>query len=250
MVQISQPGVGGDKFDANNHNGHLLLFFPSAFRSGIATVNGEADCVDTRIVDLDTGQVLEDAKVWGKAMVPQLKGAVPDGIVLGRIAQGQNTKGNPPWLLQPFDAQDNARAEAWIAQDSVNRLSQPAAQAPPTQSAPAPTWGQQPPAPAPAAPATGGWGNPPAGNGWGAPAAPAPATSPGAGWGTPANPPPADVWSGVAAAPAPAAPAPAPTATSSGVHPDLAAALAQKGFPVPPGWTQEQAEQAWALVNR
>jgi hypothetical protein len=233
VSQFQQPGIGGDKFDANNHNGHLLLFFPGEFTAQIATVNGATDCVSARIVDLDTGQVLEDAKVWGKAMVPQLKGAVPDGMVLGRIAQGQNTKGNPPWLINPHSEQDVARAEQWLAANPpASKFAQPQGQAaPPTSNgynaAPAtqaPAWGQQ--APAAPAPATGGWGNPPA---------PAPAQGQFAGqWG--------------AAAPASAVAPPA--APVNPPHPDLVAALLAKGVQLPPGTSHETAEQIWAVQSR
>ncbi len=120
-------------------------------------------------------------------------------------------------------------------------------QAPPTQAAPAPAWGQQAPAPAPAAPATGGWGSPPAvaqaAPAWGVqPAAPAttPAASPTvatAGWSAPAAP-----------APVPAA-LPDPWAMASQVHPELVEALRKKGIAVPAGATQADAEGAWEIYK-
>lgn len=163
MSQFQQPGIGGDKFTAAEHNGSLLLFFPTEFCTQIPTVNGVSDAVVTRVVNLNTGQVLDDAMIFGSVLIPQLKGAVPDGMVLGRLGQGQNTKGNPPWILQPHSEQDVAVAEAWLAANPRNKFGQPQTQAaPPTPAAPAPAWGQKPPAAAPAAPATGGWGSPPA----------------------------------------------------------------------------------------
>lgn len=239
MSQFAQPGIGGDKFEAAKHNGHLLLFFPTAFRADVPTQNGTADCVDTKIVDLDTGETLSDAKVWGKAMVPQLKGEVPDGMVLGRLGQGQGKAGNnPPWILHPHTEQDVAIAERYLAANPRNQFANG-----PAQQAPAPT----------AAPAQGGWGAPPAQQ-----AAPAPAQG---GWGAPQTPSPAPSapqqggWGSPAPAPAAAAPqagwgapAPAPQAAPA-VHPDLVAALARKGHQVPPGGTQAEAEQLWALVQ-
>lgn len=245
MSQFLQPGISNpeDKFVASEHNGQLLLFFPTQVQSQVKTQHGDADAVATKIVNLDTGRIIDNALIFATALVTQLRAAVPDGMVLGRLGQGQNTKGNPPWLLSPHNDQEVAQAEAYLAANPRNQFAQPQAQAaPPTPAAPAPAWGQQPPAAAPAAPATAGWGSPApapqpnaAAAGWGAPApAPAPA---GNGWGAPA-----------AAPTPPAAPAPAPTATSN-VHPDLAAALALKGYPVPPGATQEAAEQLWASVQ-
>lgn len=229
MSQFQQPGIGGDKFEAANHNGHLLLFFPTTFRAAVKTSNGEADCVDTRIVDLDTGQVLDDAKVWGKAMVPQLKGAVPDGMVLGRLAQGQGKAGNnPPWILQPHTEQDVYRAEQWLSANPRNQFGQPQQQAapapqtggwgaPPTPAAQG-GWGAPAPAPASPAPGTGGWGNPPAAN------------APAAGWGAPA-------------------PAPAAAPAAPQIDPGLVAALQQRGVDPAQLQNQAHAEQIAAAMG-
>jgi hypothetical protein len=255
VSQFQQPGVGGDKFEAAAHNGHLMLFFPSQYDQNIPTVNGTADAVTTRIVDLDTGQVLDDAKVWGKAMVPQLKGAIPDGMVLGRLGQGQSKGGNnPPWILHPHTEQDVARAEQWLAANPRNQFGQPQQQAPaPAQNG----WGQQAPS---GPPAQQGWGQAPA------PASPAPGTG---GWGQAAagqyNAAPqqsqfAGQWGNAvpAAQPAPAAAPVAPTATPSApvpgyqaptVDPGLVEALRKKGVQLPPGADMAQAEQIWAMVQ-
>jgi hypothetical protein len=185
----------------------------------VKTAHGESDAVSTRIVDLDTGQVLDNTLIFATALVTQLKAAVPDGMVLGRLGQGEYTKGNPPWLLSPHTAPEVAVAEAYLAANPRNQFAQPQAQAapptPPAYAAPVTA----------AAPAWGGQGNVPA-----APAAPAPASSAGASWG----------------APAPVA-APAPTVVADPVDPGLAAALTAKGFPVPP--THTAALALWAVVG-
>ena len=229
MSQFQQPGISNpeDKFVPAENNGALLLFFPTQLQTQVKTAHGEADAVAARIVRLNDGRVYDNALIFPTGLVTQLKGAVPDGMVLGTLYQGENTKGNPPWLLRPHNEQEVQQAEAWLAANPRNQF-------------------QSAPAPAPAAPA---WGAPPAapaGNGWGAPAAPAPATSGGASWGAPAP----------AAAAPPAAPAPAPTATSSwgaqapsGVDPGLVEALRKKGVNLPPNSTQESAESIWAIVG-
>ena len=245
MSNFQQPGIGGDKFEAARHNGHLMLFFPSQFDQNIPTVNGTADAVTSRIVDLDTGEVLDDAKVWGKAMVPQLKGAVPDGMVLGRLGQGQSKGGNnPPWILHPHTEQDVAVAEQWLAANPRNQF-QNAAPAP----APAPAKGGWGAPPAQQAPAQGGWGAP-QGAGQAQPAGPTPAATAPAhgGWGSPA--PAQGGWGAPAPAPA-AAPAPAwgAPAPAPAVDPGLVEALRKKGVQLPPGADMAQAEQIWAMVQ-
>lgn len=233
MSQFQQPGVGGDKFTAAEHNGALLLFFPSAYRTDIPTQHGVADAVEGRIVNLDSGQVLENAMVFGRALVGQLKGAVPDGMVLGRLGQGQNQKGNPPWMLFSHTEQDVARAEAWIAANPVNKFNQPQAGPPTPAASPAPgTWGAQPQGGPVGGPAPAAWQN--AG-------APASQTQYPGQWGNAAP----------AAAPAPAAPAPAPAAPAAPVSPAdpaLVAALAQKGVDAN-GMSHEQALSIWNMVG-
>lgn len=262
MSQFSQPGVANpeDKFVPKDNNGALLLFFPTQIQHQVKTEYGESDAVHATVVRLNDGRVFPDALIFATALITQLREAIPDGMVLGTLGQGENKKGNPPWLLSPHTADDVAAAERWLAANPRQSFAQPAPAsspapsaagwaAPPTAAAPAPAWGQQPATPAPAAPATGGWGNPPSaapqGDLWGgvnaAPAAAAPASSPGASWGSP---------QAAAAAPTPpAAPAPAPTATSSPADPGLVEALRKKGVNVPPGTTHEAALGAWAMYQ-
>jgi len=228
LSAIQQPGISspGDKFTPAENNGALLLFFPTAFQAQVKTAHGEQDAVTTRIVRLNDGQVWDNAMIFSTALVTQLKGAVPDGIILGTLGQGENTKGNPPWLLRPHTEAEVAQAEAWMAANP--RIKQAPQQTPPTPPAwgapgtpAAPQWGGAPvPAPAPAAPAQGGWGAP-------APAPAAPA------WGAPAEAP-ASAWG------APAAPAPAPAAPPAPLDPNVVAQrLTAMGVAIPPGTTLE-----------
>lgn len=250
MGNYQQPGISSpeDKIVWPESNGATLLFFPSGMQHGVKTAHGEADAVQAKIVRLNDGRVWENALVFPTALVTQIKGAIPDGMVLGILGQGENTKGNPPWLLRPYTEADVAMADAWMAQNP--RFSQPAQQEAPAAApawgqqapaTPAPTWGQQQ---APAAPAPA-WGAPAAAP---APAAPAPAwgqqNAAQAGWGAPAAPqaPAAGGW-GQQAAPAPAAPADPP------VDPGLLAALAQRGIVIDPATPMSIALQAAATVG-
>lgn len=224
MSQFQQPGISNpeDKFAPSENNGALLLFFPTALSLQVKTAHGESDAVTARIVRLNDGRVYDNAMVFSTALVTQLKAAIPDGMVLGTLGQGENTKGNPPWLLSPHTADDVAKAEQWLAANPRNQFQQaPAAAAPPTAPAwnapatpAAPAWGGQ--ASAPAAPAPGAWGAP----------APAAASAPQAGG-----------WNAQPAAPAPA------------VDPGLVEALRKKGVALPPGTAQPAAEGIWAVVQ-
>lgn len=246
--QFQQPGVANpdDKIVWAESLGALLLIFPTSFQGGVKTTHGEADAVYARIVRLEDGRVYENAMIYPQALVTQTKAAVPDGMVLGRLAQGENKKGNPPWLLQPHTEADVAQAEAWLAANPRNQFQNPAPPVPPTVPAwnapatpAAPQWGGQ--APAPAAPAPGGWGQqapaPQAPGGWNAPAPAAPS---------------APAWGGApegADGQAPAAWQNAGAPTPPAIDPQLVAYLTAKGFPPPPGTTQAAAEQMAATLG-
>lgn len=240
MSNFQQPGISNpeDKFVPAENNGALLLFFPTQVQQQIKTAHGEADAVHATVVRLNDGRVYDNALIFPQALVTQLRGAVPDGMVLGTLGQGENKKGNPPWLLLPHTEQDVQVAEQWIAANPRNQFSQPQAQAAPPA---APAWNAQQ---APAAPAWGGQATPaPPANAapydpWGGVQATPPAPAAG-GWGAPA-----------AAVTPPAAAAPAPTVASSPViNPGLVEALRKKGVNLPPNSTQESAEGIWALVG-
>lgn len=235
--QIHQPAIpnADDKWTAAEHNGNLLLFFPTEIRRGIKTSNGEADAVScSRVVNLDTGRILHNTLIFGTALVPNIGPGAPDGVVVGRLGQGVGKNGNnPPWILNPHDEADLRRAQEWLALDAQGAVTQPAQQ----QSAGGQFAGQ--------------WGNatPPAatfnpqqaqatGNGWGQQAAPAPAQG---GWGAPA--PAAAPAQGGWGTPAPA-PEPDPT-----TYDEYVAAFKRKGVDPAQVTSPEQAAQLWALVK-
>jgi hypothetical protein len=249
-----QPHVpsADDKIVWAENNGALMLIFPTAVKTGVPTQHGECDMVQAKIVRLEDGRVWENGAIFPTALVNQTRAAAPDGMVLGRLGQGQNTKGNAPWILQPHTAEDVARADAWIAANPVNQYQNAApaqqwgGQQGPPASAPASAWGA-PATPASPAPGTGGWGAPApaqqvpnvAAAGWGAPAPAAPSA--------PAAPAQSQFdgqWGGAAPTPPPVAAAPV-----TPVDPGLAEALRRKGQTLPPGTSHESALGIWALVQ-
>lgn len=258
---IQQPAIpnADDKWTAAEHNGHLLLFFPTEIRRGIKTSNGDADAVAcSRVVNLQTGKILHNTLIFGTALVPNIGGGAPDGIVLGRLGQGEGKPGqSKPWILLPHDEAELRMAQDWLARDAQGQLTQPSA--PPTQAAYGQQgtggWGQQAPAPAPqqqgtpgwnqptaasyardaAASQQGGWGSPPSSSQYGAPntGAPAgqaatPASAPAGGWGAPA-----------------AAPASVPDPTGQA----LFDAFKRKGIDPSQFQSEAQAIEAWQYVK-
>ncbi|MEU6674839.1 hypothetical protein [Streptomyces sp. NPDC046925] len=278
FAQPSAAGAG-DNFNPNELNGHLLLIYPGATKMVMTQSYGEKEAVAAEIhvldvVDPATGHppVLTNTLIFNAVLIGQLKGeGAKGGMVLGRLGQGANTKGNAPWLLMDYTPQDEQVARQYIATHPREQFTRPQTQ----QQAPAPAstqWGQAataaPPAndmwagmqtvaaqpqAAPAGPQPGQWGAAPAAT----PAAPQPGGAP-AQWqnsgqhplpqGAPSNgaatgpagaAPPSPQW-GNPAASAQAAPAPMPPASPSAVDPALAAFLSGKQVPAQ-GMEQGQA---------
>lgn len=99
-----------------DHKGSLLLFFPKEVREGVKVADRQADAVFCdRIVNLDTGSIIQDALVFGVALTVNIKGGIPDGAVLGRLGQGVPRGGNnPPWLLLKHSDEELQKADQWI----------------------------------------------------------------------------------------------------------------------------------------
>ncbi len=158
---FAQPDKG-DRFTPRDHPewvGRLFLIYPDSVSQQMGTgPTGqpepyEAVEADIAIIDLinpETGQptVLRNARVGGKALVPQIKKHCGGGMVLGRLAQtaAQGSKSGAFYLADYADA-DVQVATQYINAHPRNQFTQPTAQqqapaaAPPQQQA----WGQQPP---------------------------------------------------------------------------------------------------------
>lgn len=151
---FAQPSSAsaGDNFNPAELNGHLLLVYPGAVKQVMTQNYGEkeaitADVIVLDVIDQSTGHppVLKDTLIFNAVLIGQLKGeGSRGGMVLGRLGQGANTKGNAPWLLLDYTPQDEQVGRAYIASHPREQFARPQTQqqAPP---APAPTqWGQAP----------------------------------------------------------------------------------------------------------
>lgn len=232
--QFSQPSAPntGDKFEAHEHKGSLLLVYPKVFQENIKTTKGLSDAADVDIIVVD--KVGPDGRPLffsGARLFGNLARSVRNelgGQVLGRLNQITSANGNTPWILENFNDQDAAAADPVhraYQQGQFRPTPNPMQQAAPAANAAPAQWqAQQPPAAAPQQ-----WQQP-------APQATGAAWAPAA---TPLAP--------AAPAPAPAAPT-APAQAAPAVDPGLVQALQQRGITLPPGATQQQAEAIWASV--
>lgn len=137
---FGQPSSGGDKFEPGDFNGALLLFYPKSYNPNETTKFGPSTSADVDVIVVDrqdpaTGKpvIKFNARVFGN-----LANSVRDSIgsvVLGRLGQGVNTKGKPPWILLAYTDADQALAmpvhEAYKA-GQFKQPEAPAQQAPPS----------------------------------------------------------------------------------------------------------------------
>lgn len=119
MSMFAQPAApsSGDKFDYATHVGSLILIEPSEFLTDFETSAGVSNAVRATVAVIDgpgVGESYGDALLFGKVLTGQLRNSI--GVkVLGRLGQGAKVAGkSPAWILNPAEAADIAKAEAWV----------------------------------------------------------------------------------------------------------------------------------------
>lgn len=117
---FGKPAAGG-RFSAADHKGKLLLVTPTGYKEGIETTFGTKDAVEATVVvidetDVNASEVIEGALLFGGVLIGQTKSKVNNGIVLGRLGQGEAKKGQqPPWRLDDYTEADAVLARAYLA---------------------------------------------------------------------------------------------------------------------------------------
>lgn len=239
--QPSAPGTG-DKFEAHEHKGHLILVIPKNFQENIKTTKGLSDAADCDIIVVDKfGPDGRPLAFHGARLFGNLARSVRNDIggqVLGRLNQITSANGNTPWVLENFNDADAAAATPVLTAYQQGQF-RPAQNPMQQQPAPAATPAAAPQAwnPAAAAPAAA-----PAQQAWPQQQPPPQQQS----WPTQQTPPP-NQWNAAPAAapqPAPAAP-PVASAPPAQVDPAVIAKLQQFGINPPPGATPEQIMAAY-----
>lgn len=226
--QPSAPNMG-DKFEAHEHRGHLILVYPKNFQENVKTTKGLSDAADVDVIVVDkVGPDGRPMAFHGARLFGNLARSVRNDIggqVLGRLNQITSANGNTPWILENFTPQDEQAAlpvDQAYRQGHFAPTQNPMAPAPATQPAPpaysgapspAPAAPQQQWTPAPQAAPAPAPQAPPTAQQWAPPPAAAPA----------ATPPPQQYG-----APAAAATPPAPPAAE--IDPNLLNFLASKGI--------------------
>jgi hypothetical protein len=129
-MAFSAPSTSNtDSVKVADLNGHLLIVEPTDYKTGIATVHGDADAVEVRINDLDTGLNYDSVLFFNVALKSALKNKIGQKV-LGKMAQGTAKPGkSAPWILVDAtgDADAVAKANAFIAGATAAPVAAPAA---------------------------------------------------------------------------------------------------------------------------
>jgi hypothetical protein len=116
-MAFSAPSSNTESVKVADLNGHLLILEAIEYKTGIPTVHGDADAIEVRINDLDTGYSHESVLFFNVALKNALKTKIGQKV-LARIGQGQAKAGkSAPWILidATGDAEAVAKANAFIA---------------------------------------------------------------------------------------------------------------------------------------
>ena len=111
------PSSNSESVKVADLDGHLLILEPIEYKTGIATVHGDADAIEVRINDLDTGFTHESVLFFNVALKNALKTKIGHKV-LARIGQGVAKPGkSAPWILLDAtgDTEAVAKANAFIA---------------------------------------------------------------------------------------------------------------------------------------
>lgn len=128
---FSQP-ASGSKFRPADYQGHLLLVWPTEYRTGIKTDYGDSDAIAARVVVLDGPEGAEEhdnVLFFQAALIGTLKPSVGNSKpVLGRLGRGTSKPGqSAPFILTPFTEEDAKLAREYFARDQFDA---PATKAP------------------------------------------------------------------------------------------------------------------------
>jgi hypothetical protein len=116
-MAFSAPSSNTESVKVADLNGHLLILEAIEYKTGIPTVHGDADAIEVRINDLDTGFNHDSVLFFNVALKNALKTKIGQKV-LARIGQGTAKPGkSAPWILidATGDADAVAKANAFIA---------------------------------------------------------------------------------------------------------------------------------------
>lgn len=108
--------------------GKLFVIEPFDVETGIVTDNGTTDATRANIWVVKSADGTKydeylDTLVFPRVIQGQLRNYRNSGVIFGRLTQGENKKGNPPWVLADPTPADTAAATAFWSAKSLSAAS-------------------------------------------------------------------------------------------------------------------------------
>lgn len=116
-MSFAAPSNANETVKVADLAGHLLIVKPVEYKTGIATVHGDAEAIEVNVVDLDTNKEHSSLLWFNVALRNALKTKIGQSV-LARIGQGAAKPGkSAPWVLVDAtgDAAAVAKANAYIS---------------------------------------------------------------------------------------------------------------------------------------
>lgn len=116
-MSFAAPSNANETVKVADLAGHLLIVKPVEYKTGIATVHGDAEAIEVNVVDLDTNKEHSSLLWFNVALRNALKTKVGQSV-LARIGQGAAKPGkSAPWILVDAtgDGAAVAKANAYIS---------------------------------------------------------------------------------------------------------------------------------------
>lgn len=127
QIKSAQQGGDYEKCFVKENLGKLFVIEPTEVHPKMTTTQGEATNVVQANIWVLLGKEKDgsfkvheypDALIFPVAIKNQTRKEI-GSVVAGRLAQGENKKGNPPWILTEVNAQDLKKVTEFWAQKSV-----------------------------------------------------------------------------------------------------------------------------------
>lgn len=116
-MSFAAPSNANETVKVADLAGHLLIVKPVEYKTGIATVHGDAEAIEVNVIDLDTNKEHSSLLWFNVALRNALKSKIGQSV-LARIGQGAAKPGkSAPWILVDAtgDGAAVAKANAYIS---------------------------------------------------------------------------------------------------------------------------------------
>lgn len=127
-MTFAAPSNQSENVKVADFANHLLIIQPVEYKTGIATVHGDAEAIEVNVIDLDTNKEHSSLLWFNVALRNSLKSKIGQKV-LARIGQGTAKPGkSAPWILidATGDSVALAKANSYLSTGGPKAVATPA----------------------------------------------------------------------------------------------------------------------------